>query len=302
MTHIIPSLSEARGLTEKEIAQALENDEIAVYFQPKWSLVAGTYHGVEALARIESRKYGIISPDKFVPMAEETGQIKSIGERILHQACKEHNTLRRLTGRDNLTLAVNVSGTQIHATSAASFAQTVANVLQDTQTPPELLDLELTETTWCHPTEHMLDQLTGLADKGIHLVVDDFGAGAAGLNRLLELPVQGVKVDKAFVSLLDRRDTPGQRRLDPHKLLKEIIHFIKALGLTLVVEGVEREDQASWLQEQGCQIIQGYLIGHPMTPAALVEHMNQTALIKEEREPLLSLVGGVRPQTPVSLR
>jgi len=186
----------------------------------------------------------------------------------------EFSEIRNRTNFPDLDLAVNVSGHQLRGCGLNDFVKTVTDALLQAKLPPKNLHLELTETTWCRPSDEILEQLTTLAEKGIHIVVDDFGAGAAGLNRLVQLPVLGVKIDKGFVQLLDRNNATNPTRVDPKQLLTEIIRFVRSLGLSLVAEGVERPDQAQWLLKKGCPIIQGFLVSDSMPKEKLISFLN----------------------------
>ena len=267
----------APEVTPDCLRRAIELDHLTVEYQPKYDLLRRRVTGVEALARWNCPTRGDIGPDSFIPIAEASGQIKSLGEAILFKSCREFADIREATGLTDINLAVNVSGHQLRGCGVEDFVFSVNEALRESTLPAESLYLELTETTWCRPTDEILGQMEALSKKGIHIVVDDFGAGAAGLNRLIQLPIFGVKIDKGFVQLLDRDSNSEQHQLDPKKLLAEIIRFVRSLGLSLVAEGVERLDQARWLAQNGCPIIQGFLVSKPKRKNDLIQFLRKSS-------------------------
>jgi len=228
---------------------ALEREEFVLHYQPQVDLKTGRIVGVEALLRWVHPERGLIPPMEFIPVAEETGLIVPIGEWVLREACRTAAAWGRRFGP--LTMAVNVSARQL---SDPYFPVRVAEILEETGLAPERLILELTETALMRDMEANARVLDTLRGTGVGIAIDDFGTGYSSLAYLRQLPVTILKVDRSFVSEIPK-DTA---------IAATVIALADKLGLLTVAEGVETEEQRRWLADEGCAMIQGFLISRPL--------------------------------------
>ncbi|KIL97562.1 diguanylate cyclase/phosphodiesterase (GGDEF & EAL domains) with PAS/PAC sensor(s) [Paramagnetospirillum magnetotacticum MS-1] len=249
-----------RMTLERSVKDALRSGQFELFYQPQVRLSDYALIGAEALIRWRHPELGIITPDKFIPVAEETGLIVPLGTWVLHQACDQ---LRRWNdlGLTGLRLGVNISGRQFRE---ADLADIVADCIAESGVSPGDLDLELTESMLMTDGEGTLKLLRSLAKLGVTLSIDDFGTGYSSLAYLKRFPVDTVKIDRAFVRDLDQDE-------DGRVLVNAIISLAHSLSLKTIAEGVETESQASLLARHGCDEIQGYMIGRPMPVADFAE-------------------------------
>lgn len=232
---------------------ALERNELSLVYQPLYD-GAGTLLSFEALLRWQHPQFGAIPPDRFIPLAEETGLILPIGEWILTQAFQQALHWNRDASRPTRIL-VNVSGVQL---ADPQFTGVVQRILNEVGLHPTLLELEITET-WYVDTRRAKAQLQSLRDAGIGISIDDFGRGHASFGYLQDLPADTVKIDRAFTARLD--GTPRGSAA-----VHTIIGLATRLGMKVVAEGVETESQRAELLQAGCTMLQGYLLAKPLTP------------------------------------
>jgi diguanylate cyclase (GGDEF)-like protein/PAS domain S-box-containing protein len=233
---------------ETELRHALDHDELRVYYQPIVDTATGVPRGMEALVRWQHPQRGLIAPGDFIPVAEETGLIIDLGRWVLETACRQGAIWQRQFGRP-LKMFVNVSGRQI---ADPLFPVEVAEMVRRSGLRPGTLGLEVTESVLIDPagaTMTVLDQLT--ADE-VRLTLDDFGTGYSSLSHLKQFPLAGLKIDAVFTSGL------GGTTADA-AIVKSVIDLARALGLTVVAEGVETDEQLSHLRQLGCTRAQGYL-------------------------------------------
>jgi len=240
---------------ESDLRRALEKDELCVYYQPIVSLASGDLHGFEALVRWQHPERGIIAPDDFVPLAEETGLILPIGMRVLWDAC---NQLRKwqqysLSNRD-LIMSVNLSGKQL---MQLDLIERIEEVLHESQINPWHLKLEITETVVMENPELAAVTLAKLRSLGVRLSIDDFGTGYSSLSYLNRFPVDTLKIDRSFVTSMNAADENLQ-------IVKTIITLAGNLGMQVVAEGVETEEQLEQLRSLKCQYGQGFLFAKPL--------------------------------------
>lgn len=240
---------------ESDLRRALEKDELCVYYQPIVSLASGELHGFEALARWQHPERGIVAPDDFVPLAEETGLILPIGLRVLWDAC---NQLRKwqqysLSNRD-LIMSVNLSGKQL---MQPDLIERIEEVLHESQINPWHLKLEITETVVMENPELAAVTLAKLRTLGVRLSIDDFGTGYSSLSYLNRFPVDTLKIDRSFVTSMNAADENLQ-------IVKTIVTLAGNLGMQVVAEGVETEEQLEQLRSLKCQYGQGYLFSKPL--------------------------------------
>ena len=241
---------------ERSLKEALKAGQFELFYQPQVRLADYALVGTEALIRWRHPELGTIAPDKFIPVAEETGLIVPMGRWVMEQACRQ---LKAWQGGPlaHMRMGVNISGRQFRE---GDLAETVAEVIRASGIDAQLLDLELTESMLMADGESTLKVLSLLADQGVTLSIDDFGTGYSSLAYLKRFPVDTVKIDRAFVRDLDHDE-------DGRAIAKAIVSLAHSLNLKTIAEGVETEEQASLLLHHGCDEIQGYLIGRPMPVA-----------------------------------
>jgi len=255
---------------EERLRYALEQEELLVFYQPVRDARSGELTGAEALLRWRDPEIGPDLPEELISLAEEIGLISRVGEWVLRTACVQARTWRE-AGYAPIRIAVNVSGHQIRQ---ASFVDSVVSALEDTEMSPAQLDLEITESTIMQDDEITVGTLHRLHDLGVGLVLDDFGTGYSSLSYLQRFPVTRLKVDRSFiVDLATNRDDAA--------LTEAIIAMAHGLRLGVVAESVENEEQVALLRELGCDELQGYLLGRPMSPEAFERFL---AREKEEVE------------------
>lgn len=258
-------LQERRTL-ERELRQALDSSgEIFVHYQPLYSAAKRTITGVEALVRWQHPTRGLIAPDVFIPVAEEAGLIEALGERVLRQACWEsrHWPIE--------TVAVNVSAVELRN---PGYAAKVTSLLLALGVAPERLELEVTESALTDNAGHCELNIKALRANGVTIALDDFGTGFSSLGRLQQLEVDRIKIDRSFVQGF------GRSKNDEH-IVRAIVELAHAKGLRTTAEGVETEEQSSYLLDIGCDDLQGYLLSRPVT-ASQIERLLQADVALRE--------------------
>ena len=241
-----------------DLRHALDNGELEVFYQPIVNAHDTTPVGAEALVRWHHPRRGLVNPIDFVDVAESTGLIVPLGDWVLNQACRQARAWRQAGVVDDaFYISVNLSARQL---AEPSLVENVARALRDSGLPPDALVLEITESTLMLNFDAGFDRLQALKALGLRLALDDYGTGYSSLNRLRTLPVDIVKIDKSFIDQLtsNREGTA---------LVQSVIDVTRALGLSTIAEGVERQDQCAQLDEMKCNHIQGYLFAKPMPPA-----------------------------------
>jgi diguanylate cyclase (GGDEF)-like protein/PAS domain S-box-containing protein len=246
---------------ESALRRGLAHNELELWFQPKVNLANGELCGAEALIRWRHPQRGLVSPDEFIPIAEDSSLIIAIGEWVLHTACR-HLRRWRDAGLPAGRIAVNVSGRQF---KYGGIVETVRQTLLTHGLPSECLELEVTESVAMDEGESMTEVLRQLQQLGVYLSIDDFGTGYSSLSYLKRLPVHGLKIDRSFIMDLHQDS-------DDVAITRAIISIAHSLGLNLVAEGVERSEQRDFLVAQGCQTGQGYFYSHPL-PAEAFEQL-----------------------------
>jgi diguanylate cyclase (GGDEF)-like protein/PAS domain S-box-containing protein len=242
---------------EYRLRGALDNDEFLLHYQPKIDLSSGRVVGAEALIRWQPPGECMVSPVSFIPVAEETGLIESIGEWVLRTACRKAEELKQLMGRP-IPIAVNVSARQFRQ---AGLVKLVESVLSDTGLDPACLELEITESMLVHDTANFIRILHDLKSIGVKLAIDDFGTGYSSMAYLKDFPVDRLKIDKTFVD--DLEDAPTKAAI-----LKAIVALGHSLVLKVIAEGVESAYQQAFLHGIGCDELQGYYFSKPLSAEA----------------------------------
>lgn len=246
-------IAEERQYLIGELHHAIVHNELEVHYQPQFSATSKRLIGAEALLRWHHPKLGLVPPDKFIPIAEDSGLIVSIGEWVLEQACRQVKTWLD-EGFKFSSLAVNLSGVQIQR---GNIEATVMRALSASGLPAPVLELEITETYIMQQAKRDIRVLNQLCDMGVRLAIDDFGTGQSSLSYLKQLPVETLKIDRSFIS-----DCPGDS--DDAAIAMAIVAMGHSLRLSVLAEGVETEEQLTFVQEIGCDIVQGYHFGKPM--------------------------------------
>jgi diguanylate cyclase (GGDEF)-like protein/PAS domain S-box-containing protein len=261
-----PSMHERaheRFRLQVDLRSALERSELLVFYQPIFDMFDGRLKGFEALVRWSHPSRGLIAPERFIPLAEESGLIVPIGRWVLEQAIGQVTAWgsRHRSARD-LSVSVNVSTVQL---TAPSLIPDVRGALEQFGIAPSRVVLEITEGSFAKDTERIIMVLEELRSLGVRIAIDDFGTGYASLSHLQRLPVDILKVDKSFVAALSEG---GKSR----ELLQAILGVGRALSLAVVAEGIEAQSQMTTLEEMGCEMAQGFLVGKP-SPAEVAESL-----------------------------
>ena len=242
---------------EHKLRHALTRNEFSIAYQPQFSANSSKPTGVEALIRWHHPIDGMISPDRFIPIAEETELIVDIGEWVLHTACREMKHWQD-KGLGLMRIAVNVSARQLQR---RDFCNTVAGALAESGLPAECLELEITESSVMENPEESIQILQNIRRMGVTLAIDDFGTGYSSLAYLKRFPIDHLKIDRSFV-------TDIEIDLNDRAIAFGTIALAHSLGLNVIAEGVETEDQLELLRSNGCDEIQGYLLSKPLTSGA----------------------------------
>jgi diguanylate cyclase (GGDEF)-like protein len=256
---------ETRPELEADLGAAVRNEQLFLLYQPICDLPSRNVVGVEALVRWRHPQRGVMLPDAFIPLAEESGLIVPIGRWVLDEACRQ----AAVWAREGLHIGVSVN-VSAHQVSRKGFAQDVQQALQESGIEPSSLTLEITETAIMHNAVTTRQHLEEIKTLGVRVAIDDFGTGYASLSTLQRLPVSILKIDMTFVAALSAGW--GRELLKANELLHAIMGVGRALSLTVVAEGIEEQSQLSALEAMGCEIGQGYLLGRP-SPAEHVERL-----------------------------
>ncbi|WP_340228404.1 putative bifunctional diguanylate cyclase/phosphodiesterase [Saccharibacillus sacchari] len=245
---------------EKDLETALEQQQLFLHYQPQIDSETLQLNGVEALIRWNHPEFGLVSPAEFIPIAEDSGHILSIGEWVLRQACLQAKSWSD-SGRP-IKVGVNLSPTQLRK---PDVVERVREILQETGLPPELLDLEITESAALSQPELVLEKLHALKTLGLTLSIDDFGTGYSSLSHLETFPIDKLKIARQFTSKLEDRQVN-------RKIVSHIIDLARTLEMSVIAEGVESENQAAILRAIECVEMQGFLFGRPV-PATEIDRL-----------------------------
>ena len=253
---------------ENLIRQGIKDDLFTVYYQPKVDITTGRLVSMEALVRFEHPHKGIVSPGQFIPLAEQTGQIIEIGEQVLRKACLD--TKRWVSeGLFSGRVAVNISAKQFEL---PDLDDRIENILRQVGLSPLHLECEITEGTLMENPDEGLRMMQRLRDRGIHLALDDFGTGYSSLAYLKQFPLNTLKIDKAFI------DDIANSSVDRH-MAAAIINIAHNLGLKVVAEGVEYEEQLNILRRYDCEMIQGFLYSKPLNAERFEKLLRENSLL-----------------------
>ena len=270
--------AEARLALERDLRHALERGELTLHYQPMVSLHDGEITGFEALLRWTHGKLGPVSPAQFIPVAEESGLIVSIGEWVLREACRQ-NAAWQARGLPPVKVAVNISALQFER---SNFVATVKNALEDTGLDGRYLELELLEGMLLHQWRESAERMRELRSIGVRVAMDDFGTGYSSLSYLQRLPIDTLKIDRSFVRALDAASFSSvpdgatdlfEMASRARPLLESIVALARTLQLEVVAEGVETGQQRQALFEMGCATAQGFLFSPPRPPEVAAEQL-----------------------------
>jgi diguanylate cyclase (GGDEF)-like protein/PAS domain S-box-containing protein len=242
---------------EAGLRGAVARGELMLDYQPQLEVRTNRVVGMEALVRWRSEEFGLVQPMEFIPLAEEIGLIGPLGEEILRKACEQTRRWQR-EGLPQLRLAVNVSSQQIRR---PELLEIVDRALRDADLDPTHIELEITESALLADERSVLENLRGLKERAVRLALDDFGTGFSSLSHLVRFPIDVLKIDQTFVHGIGR-----SRQADA--IVSTVVAIAHRLGLEVVAEGVESEEQERYLREEGCDLLQGFRIARPLTPDA----------------------------------
>lgn len=249
---IMHSQSAERLTLENELRRAIERGELLLHYQPQVNVRTGRIVGLEALARWQHPTRGMVQPNRFISIAEQTGLIVPLGEWVLRQACKDLRAFEEI-GIKDISIGVNISARQFIDSDVLTLIQ---DAIEETGIQPARLDVEITESTLMNDPEHVIEYLERMKGLGIRLSIDDFGTGYSSLNYLKRFPVDTLKIDRSFV--IDIANNPKDEAI-----AVTIITLAHSMGMTVLAEGVEYERQAEILANHGCDVLQGYLYSKP---------------------------------------
>ncbi|MEM7252471.1 MAG: EAL domain-containing protein [Pseudomonadota bacterium] len=248
---------------ESQLHRAIGLGQLELFYQPKVEVRSGRVIGVEALLRWRHPEFGLVAPDEFIPVVEESGLIEPFGEWVLLNACRQTVAWQK-AGMDNLSVAVNVTSRQFRN---RKLLGKIASALDQSGLEPRHLTIELTENSVMDRAERAVELLQAIKGLGVRISIDDFGTGYSSLSYLEDFPVDELKVDRSFLRKIrtDRDDAP---------IVNAIINMAHSLELKVVAEGVETEEQLRFLRVRRCDIYQGYLFGRPVPADELTEVLN----------------------------
>lgn len=250
-------------LLKRDLQDALKKQQLLVYYQPQICSTSLNIIGFEALVRWQHPTRGLISPERFIPLAEETSLISEIGQFVLLESCRQIQIWRKL-GFKNIRVSVNIVAQQIHR---GQLLTDLDAAMQKYQVSGAQLELELTEGSLLDYSEHVIDLLSQVKQRNISISLDDFGTGYSSLAYLSKFPIGTLKIDKAFISKIGHHKDAA--------IVDAIIAMGKAMGMLVIAEGVETRAQVEYLQQQGCDVLQGFYFSKPLSALETTQYLNQ---------------------------
>ncbi len=254
----------ARKQVEQDLRTALAEDWFELHYQPQVAVDNEEIVGVEALIRLRHPDNGLVMPDHFIPIAEETGLIVPIGEWVLRTACRQASSWQEMR-LPALRVAVNLSPAQL---KEGGFSESVTTVLAETKLDPRLLEVEITENVLIRETENVIDVLHKIKALGVQIAMDDFGTGYSSLSYLLRFPFDRIKIDRSFIK--DMTENP-----DATAIVGAVITLARRLNMSTTAEGVETYEQLVCLKQETCHEVQGYYFGRPMPASSITDLLNE---------------------------
>lgn len=267
------SMSADHLYMETQLRHALEGEEYLIHYQPKLDLASGHICGMEALVRWMPPDEDLVSPDKFIPLLEDTGLIIPVGEWILNTACRQ-TRLWQEAGFSDLSVSVNLSARQF---KQGGLEEMVMRVLQETGLDPRYLELEITESILMDDTEKTINILESLHDEGIRIVIDDFGTGYSSLSYLKQFPISTLKIDRSFIIGVTDNE-------EDSTLTQAIIAMAHSLNIRVVAEGVENEEQKAFLRKTHCDEVQGYHYSKPLAAEEMEKFLQDSCHAWQQKE------------------
>ncbi|BAE49908.1 Predicted signal transduction protein [Paramagnetospirillum magneticum AMB-1] len=260
--HFFDQAMNARALRRMDIEmalrQAIPQNQLELHYQPKIASASGALAGVEALVRWRRPGEGLVQPDEFIPLAEESDLIVAVGEWVLNEACRQIRDWEA-RGFGEVAVAVNLSPRHfLHEKDVDG----IFRIVDQSGVRPDLIEVEVTESTFMHEPEKVIGYLNRLRDRGFGIAIDDFGSGYSSLSYLRRLPITTLKIDRAFVMDIEHN-------ADNAEIIRAIIAMANAMGLGLIAEGVENRHQFEFLRHADCGVVQGYYFSRPLPPADL---------------------------------
>lgn len=252
-----PSMQDDAALDqalETALSKAIDNNELSVHYQPKLDTTTHKLCGMEALMRWNNGTHGNVPPSEFIPIAESSGLVNSLGSWILHRSCMQNATWQAL-GLRPLPVTVNISKIQL---SDQHFIQSIDKALEDSGLPPQFLELEITESTIIQSNELVKNNIERLKERGIKLQIDDFGTEFSSLRTLNQFSISTLKIDRSYIRSITSNS-------DHASIVSAIIAMSKSLKLDIIAVGVEEIEQLTLLTASGCQIVQGFLVSKPLS-------------------------------------
>ncbi len=252
---------------ESDLRHALDQQQFVLHYQPQFSANGQRLIGAEALLRWQHPRRGLIAPSEFIPVLEELGLVVDVGDWVLVESCRQMNAWHA-AGVRVPKVSVNLSARQF---AEGQLGQRIAHILHSSGLSPSCLELELTESILMRDVDETMQVLVGFKQLGLSIAVDDFGTGYSSLNYLKQFPIDVLKIDRSFVDGLPSGEQDAQ-------IARAIIAMAHSLNLAVIAEGVETQEQLDFLREHGCDEVQGYLLGRPMTANQLAAQFSGTAL------------------------
>jgi len=251
--HYLQKQMERRISIEEKLHHSFEDNQLELYYQPQSDLNTGKITAIEALLRWNHPEEGLLTPDQFIPVAEECGLILKLGDWVLEEACRQNNSWIQ-QGLCHVPISINLSAIQFRQ---SNLKQTLINVLSKTQMPAELLEIELKESALMQDYNLAMDFLQLIKASGGSVAIDDFGTGYSNLGILKKMPVNKLKIDRSFVNDLENDE-------NDQIICRTIINMARSMNLETTAEGVETPEQMKFLKDNGCNNMQGYLLSKPL--------------------------------------
>jgi EAL domain-containing protein (putative c-di-GMP-specific phosphodiesterase class I) len=278
---------------ETDLRHANERDQLTINYQPIVSLENCKLIGFEALVRWRHPEFGLISPKDFIPVAEETGQILTIGQAVLEAACNQARQWQVTFPTSSFFVSVNLSVKQFND---PGLVQKIARLLEESELAPRSLKLEITETAFTDNMEAAVEVLKQLRGLGVQLSIDDFGTGYSSLSYLQHFPIDTLKIDRSFVTQMMEKEENIQ-------IVRTIVSLAQNLGMDVVAEGVETEEQLVLLRQLDCENGQGFLFSNPLEASELnqfITSFNLQDRLSNQRIQLFSTLDHWRPEPTVN--